>query len=174
MTGKILAGMIVVTALIAGVALYYLQVYAYYDDVEVTENPVQLTSLVSGDPESIVADSFEGIDSESSPLRYRACFTTIHSHAMLSETYVPYDDAVPLTAPKWFDCYDAVEIGEALEAGTALAYMGEADITYGFDRVIAIMEDGRGFVWHQLNECGAELFDGQPLPEGCPPPPERN
>jgi hypothetical protein len=31
MTGKILAGIIVAISLIAGAAMYYLQVYAYYE-----------------------------------------------------------------------------------------------------------------------------------------------
>ena len=31
-----------------------------------------------------------------------------------------------------------------------------------------------GFVWHQMNICGEEVFDGNPPPPGCPPPPERS
>ena len=121
----------------------------------------------------IRSKAIEGIDADSSPLRYRACFTTPMSTAMMTETYVLYDDAVPLNAPDWFDCFDATEVGEALESGQALAFMGTENIVYGFDRVVAVMEDGRGFVWHQINHCGEEVFDGNPPPPGCPPPPER-
>jgi hypothetical protein len=57
-----------------------------------------------------------------------------------------------LTGPAWFGCYDAVEIGEALERGEAFAFMSEVNIRDGVDRVIAVFPDGRGFAWHQLNE----------------------
>lgn len=174
MIGKILAGLIVVSALVAGVGLYYLQVYAFYEEIPADGETVRLTTYATQKPDTIRIDSFEGIDSDSSPLRYRACFTTSMSQAMLTETYVAYENAVPLNAPNWFDCFDAAEIGTALEEGRALAYLGEANFSYGFDRVVAVMNDGRGFVWHQINHCGEEVFDGKPAPEGCPPAPERS
>ena len=173
MIGKILAGVIVVTALLAGVAMYYLQVYAFYDEVSASgTDDVQLTSLVSGEPEPILYADFEAIDSDSSPIRYRACFTTQMSQAMLTETYELYDGAVPLVAPGWFDCFDAKAIGAALENGTTLAFTGRRNIQYGVDRVVAVTEDGRGYVWHQINHCGEVVFDGEPAPEDCPTPPE--
>ena len=92
---------------------------------------------------------------------------------MLTETYVTHDAAVPLTGPKWFDCYDAETIGADLEAGTAIAFLSEFNITYGIDRVIAVYDDGRAYIWHQLNHCGEKVFDGQPAPDDCPPAPER-
>ena len=93
---------------------------------------------------------------------------------MLTETYEVYENPVPNVAPGWFDCFDAVEIGEALEGETAIAFLGTGNIVYGFDRVVAVTEDGRGFVWHQLNDCGEKAFDGEPLPPHCPQPPEAN
>ena len=172
MTGKLLAGFIVVVALIAGVAMYYLQVYAFYETVEATgEGDVMLTPVGGGVPEAILYNGFEAIDSDSSPIRYRACFTTENPLAMLSETYAPYADAEPLVAPGWFSCFDAEEIGKALERGEALAFLSQENIHYGVDRVAAIFPDGRGYVWHQINACGEVVFDGQPAPEGCPPPP---
>ena len=91
----------------------------------------------------------------------------------LTETYEVYDQPTPLTAPGWFDCFDAQAIGAALEENQAIAFLGTANITYGFDRVVAIFPDGRGYAWHQINICGEEVFDGNPPPPGCPPPPER-
>jgi len=82
-------GMVVI-ALIAGAALYYLQVYAYYEDVSAQVDDVQLVSVVSGAPESILFDDLAAIDSNSSPLRFRACFTTGLSQALLTETYEIY------------------------------------------------------------------------------------
>ncbi|QIE45741.1 histidine kinase [Pseudohalocynthiibacter aestuariivivens] len=170
--GKILATAIVACALIAGAAMYYLQVYAFYDEVAADgRTDVQITSLITGVPEPVLYDGFHAIDASSSPIRYRACFTTSMSHAMLTETFVLYDKAEPLVAPNWFDCFDAKALGTALEEGRALAFLGTENIEYGIDRIVAIDEDGRGWVWHQINRCGAIVFDGQRAPDDCPPPP---
>ena len=108
---------IVASAVFAGAALYYLQVYAYYVEVTAEVAKVQMTSVVSGVPEPILFENYKGIDSDSSPIRYRACFDTQLSQAMLTETYVTYQGATPLVAPGWFDCFDAVTIGDAIESG---------------------------------------------------------
>jgi hypothetical protein len=173
MTGRFAAGAILITALAAGGLMYWLQVYAYYSPVEPAsaEAEMRLTTL-AGVVEPIITDGFQGIDSDSSPIRFRACFTTPHSVAMLTETYQTAPEAVPLTAPGWFDCFDAAAIGAALEDGTAIAFMGEENISYGIDRVVAVFEDGRAFAWNQINACGAVVFKGEPVPEGCPPVPE--
>ncbi|RYH08639.1 DUF6446 family protein [Tropicimonas sp. IMCC6043] len=151
MSGKIMAGGIVALALIAGIAMYYLQVYYYYEEVDVANEQIVLTSF-DGTEEPILADAIEAIDATSSPIRYRACFTTPLSQAQLTETYQIYEAAEPLVAPFWFDCFDAVEIGHALEDGRALAFLGRKNIHHGVDRVVAIDADGRGFVWNQVNE----------------------
>ncbi|KJZ20494.1 DUF6446 family protein [Loktanella sp. S4079] len=163
---------IAVSALVAGVALYYLQIYAYYEEVGAEDAQVELTSVVTGEAEPIIYDSFEAIDSNSSPIRYRACFTTQLSQAMLTETYIIKDDAEPLVAPGWFDCFDASQIGADLENGTAIAFLGTENIHYGIDRIVAVYPDGRAYAWHEINACGEVVFDGDPAPEGCPPVPE--
>ena len=163
---------IVLSALIAGAALYYLQVYAYYTEVSATDEVVELTSIHTGQPVPILFDGFDAIDSDSSPLRYRACFRTGNSLGMLTESFEIYDEAVPLNAPSWFDCFDARAIGDALVGGEAVAFLGQENISYGFDRVVAVLPDGRGFVWHQINHCGEVVFDGDDAPAGCPPVPE--
>lgn len=155
MSGRLVGAFIVGIALIAGVAIYWLQLYAFYDEVS-AEDGIRMTNLVTGQPEIVIYDSFEGIDADSSPLRYRSCFTTTMSLAMLTETFEHYEEATPLTAPSWFDCFDAVAIGAALEQGEALAFVGERDIKDGVDRVVAIYPDGRGYAWHQLNEKYSE------------------
>jgi hypothetical protein len=102
----------VLSAIIAGGAMYYLQVYAFYEEISASgENDVQLVSLVSGEPEPILFDQFEAIDAYTSPIRYRACFTTVMSHSLLSETYVAFENAEPRNAPGWFECFDAEAIG---------------------------------------------------------------
>jgi len=171
-SGKILAIFLLLVAAVGGAGMYYLQVYGFYSEVQAAGvDDVQLTTLASGVPEGIPHDDFQAIDAESSPLRYRACFTTDLSQALLTETYELYDAAIPTVAPGWFDCFDAGEVGAALEEETAIAFLGVANVIYGFDRVVAITEDGQGYVWHQLNICGEKSFDGDPLPPECPPPP---
>ncbi len=167
-TGKLLAGAIVISALAAGAAMYYLQVYAFYEPVS-NETPPRLTVIATREPEPILAEDFEGIDAESSPIRYRACFTTPQSVAMLTETYQTYPEATPILAPGWFDCFDAESIGKALETGQATAFLGEKNIHYGVDRVIAIFDDGRAYAWNQLNHCGETDYTGTPKGEDCPP-----
>lgn len=175
MMGKFLAVLILTAALIGGGAMYYLQVYGYYDEI-VASGPddVQAVMLARGLSEPLPHSDFRAIDSDSSPIRYRACFNTTLTTDDIAATYQPYPRAVPLLAPTWFDCFDARAIGAALEDGTAQAIMGTENIRYGIDRVIAILPDGQGVVWHQINRCGAVVFDGQPAPDDCPPPPEGN
>jgi hypothetical protein len=164
---------LLLTALIAGALLYYMQVYAFYDTVSAEQaGGIELVSVTSLQPEPVLFDDFAAIDADSSPLRYRACFTTPLSLAMLTETYEIYDAAEPLTAPGWFDCFDAKAIGEGLESGDAIAFLAQENVHYGVDRVVAIFADGRGYAWHQINACGAVVFAGEPAPEGCPTPPE--
>ncbi len=172
MIGKIFVGVIVISALLAGAALYYLQVYGYYYEVEASTPAAEIRmTTMDGVAEPVLIEGFEGINADSSPIRFRACFRTPQSMAMLTETYRIYDGATPLVAPGWFGCFDAAAIGEALEQGRAVAYLGEENITYGIDRVVAIMDDGRAFAWNQINRCGAVVFNGEPAPEGCPVPP---
>lgn len=169
MSGRIIAGAIVMVALLAGALLYYMQIYAFYDEVTPTgSDDVMLVSLASGAPEPILYEGFQAIDAESSPIRYRACFTTSNSLAMLTETYVMYDDADPRVAPGWFDCFDAESLGADIASGKALTFLGQKNVAYGVDRVVAITEDGRGYAWHELNDCGDKAYDGTVVGEECP------
>jgi hypothetical protein len=170
MSGKIVGIAIMIIALAVGAGIYYFQVYGYYTEIsDAQQRGVALTSLSTGTPEPILATGITAIDAGSSPIRYRACFTTQMSQAMLSETYVDYPEAEPLTGPGWFECFDADDIGDALAGGDMLPFLGEANVVYGIDRVVAIDAQGRGYVWHQINACGEQVFDGKPAPQGCPP-----
>ena len=154
MSGKIVAGAIVMIALIVGAAIYYLQVYGYYRSVAVTDPgaAIRLVAIGSQQPEEIATDNYRAIDADSSPIRFRACFTTPLSLALLTEEYVAEPQPVPLTGPGWFSCYDAGTISQALDAGTALAFLSEHDIHPGVDRVVAVFPDGRAYAWQQLND----------------------
>ncbi len=155
--GKIVGGGIVVIAAIAGVAMYWLQEYAYYTEVVFRKGAeIRLTLIDGGQAEPILVEGIKGIDADSSPLRFRACFTTPLSLAMLTETYKVYEGAEPLIAPTWFDCFDAAAIGAALVKGEAVAFLSEAGIASDIDRIVAVFPDGRAYAWHQISSAAAE------------------
>ena len=163
--GRFAAGALVASGLLAGGVMYYLQVYGYYSRLE---PQIGLTVALADGAGRLDIRDFQGIDSDTSPLRYRACFTVLGDLPAL----VPYADPTPLNAPVWFDCFDAGALQGDLAAGRASAFLVEGDFRYGFDFVMALYPDGRATLWPQINACGSALFDGRPLPAGCPLPPE--
>ena len=164
--GRIAVAFVVLSGLAAGIGVWWFQTRAFYDDPAALES---VTLTVNGVPVALYAEG-TSIDAGSSPLRYRACFRLL---VPLPGTPTPAPEgAVPTIAPDWFDCYDAGDVAADLSEGRAVPVLAEADVAYGIDRVGALYPDGRGFLWHQINRCGEEVFDGRPAPEGCPPPPE--
>lgn len=168
MNGKIVGSAILISAAIAGASLYYLQVYGFYEEASAQVSEVQLVSVVTDLPEPIRAEAIEAIDADSSPIRFRACFKTPASLPMLSETYVGLDRATPRNAPAWFECFDAAAIAEEMAAGTALPFLGQKNVAFGVDRIVVITDDGRGYIWHELNDCGEKAYDGTIVGEECP------
>ncbi|MGL6209915.1 MAG: DUF6446 family protein, partial [Paracoccaceae bacterium] len=84
MNGKIVAGGIVVISVLGGAAMYWLQVYAHYVPVTFTPGAeILLTPIIGEVPEAIVVADVQGINADTSPLRFRACFTTPLSLATL-------------------------------------------------------------------------------------------
>ncbi|MDK3071845.1 DUF6446 family protein [Sedimentitalea sp. JM2-8] len=172
MLGKLVALFLLVSAILAAGALYYLQVYWFY--AEVTPAPGQdvLLMPLNGEmPEPVSYADFTAIDADSSPIRYRACFTTTESLDRLRATFVEVESVTPRNAPGWFDCFDAESLGRELEAGTATAFLSIKNVHYGVDRITAISRGGNGYVWHELNDCGSKAYDGTVVGEECPPRP---
>ena len=142
MNGKILMGGLVAFTVIFGAALFYFQVYAFYDRVE------GLTSLTVQDRE-IAVQGYEGIDAETSGLKLRGCFTTDPAaYAGLSGVSKP----TPLSPPFWFDCFDQEQLQQDIDAGLATVYLAAENEKDGIDRVVAVYPDGRAYQWRQLNE----------------------
>jgi hypothetical protein len=138
--GRIVAGALVACGLLAGVGVWYLQVYAFYDDVSDS-------AVITLDGAPLAVRDLRAIDSDSSPIRFRACFQL----DAVPEGPV-HPAPTPLTGPDWFDCYDAGTLTAALRDGRATAILAQAEIRDGVDRVIAVFPDGRAFAWHQLND----------------------
>lgn len=148
-SGQWLSIAIVGITAVFGLGLWYAQTQAFYAPVALETIPV---TLADGREFTLVPTLVEAIDADTSPLRFRACFTVVPEIAerVLAEgTLAP--DAAPLIAPGWFECYDGEAIGADLEAGRATAVQATYEIARGVDRMIALYPDGRGFAWHQLN-----------------------
>lgn len=165
--GRVLVVLLLASAILGGAGMWYLQVYGYYENLP-EQSSFALIHAAEDAPRDVAITAFQGIDANSSPIRYRACFTLVERG-----DFAPYENATPLNAPGWFKCFNAGAIVQALENGTARAVLAQSNITYGIDRVAAIFPDGRAYAWHQINPCGTAFFDGDPLPSDCPPPPQR-
>lgn len=166
-------------AVIGGGVMYYQLVYAGYAELTREQvGEIQLISVATGEPDPLMLENVKAIDTVEDGVRlsgaisFRACFDVTSSLAMLTETYVITDTAVPLNAPAWFDCFDAQAIGAALEDGQAVAFVSAENLSFGVDRVVAVLPDGRGYAWHQLNPCGDAIFAGDAASDGCPDIPE--
>ncbi len=170
--GKIIIVLLLLCAFGGGAGLYYLQVYYFYEEVVPTGADVQLVAQNAAQSETISYSDFSAIDASSSPIRFRACFTTDQTRESLVGTYVVVDSMEPRIAPGWFDCFDAEAIGTELTAGTATAFLGTKNIAFGVDRIVAITDSGHGYIWHEPNECGAKAYDGSPTGEACPDRPQ--
>ncbi len=136
----LMIGLIAFTALFAA-ALYYAQVFAWY------ERSSGVGALRVGSEVVPIAD-YQGIDATSSPLKLRGCFRADPASFAAA---TPAPEAEPLTAPFWFRCFDARTIGADLAAGRATALALEYDTPPGFDVVVALYPDGRGYLWRRLN-----------------------
>ena len=162
--GKVVVIAIALSALLVGAGIWYAQTRAYYAPVE---GPVTLTLTADdGTVTDIDATEVEAIVSVASPLGFRACFRHALDPATLPAT--PRPAPAPTIAPAWFGCFDAGAVDALLASGEATAFTGFKNAGYGVDRVVALTADGRGWAWHELNECGAKAYDGTPVGEECP------
>ncbi|MEM6890445.1 MAG: DUF6446 family protein [Pseudomonadota bacterium] len=168
MSGRLVSLAILLSALVAGAALYYLQVYGFYRDASAQLTEVRLVAQDASASRVISADDIAAIDADSSPIRFRACFSTGTTPETLAQTFVRLEDVDPRNAPRWFDCFDAEAIAAELDAGTAQTFLGEKNVEFGVDRIVAVTQDGRGYIWHELNDCGEKAYDGTIVGEECP------
>lgn len=122
-------------------ALVYYQFYAFY---ERTDRYPPLT--IGG--ETVTLEDYEGISAGSSPLKLRGCFRVDPLPLAALPKAV---DPTPLTPPPWFRCFDTEAIQKAIDAGEARAYLLAADAPDGFDVMLAVYPDGRGYLWRQLS-----------------------
>jgi hypothetical protein len=127
-----------------GAGLWYAQIHAWYDRVD------GLTAVtVAGVP--VPVTDYAGLDGDATPLKLRGCFRL--DPAALPDAPAPAKPT-PLTAPGWFDCFDARALSDALADGRARALVAASGEPVGFDRIVAVFPDGRAYQWRQLSEAG--------------------
>ena len=131
-----LGGVVVFT-----VALFYFQNFAYYESKDIRQN------IFFGNKRYEISN-YQGIDSKSSGLKLRECFVL---DSVDNLDLPKYEKPTPLTAPFWFECFDAEKITKDLEDGKASAFLSRMEEFDGIDNVIALYPDGRGYRWRQLN-----------------------
>ncbi|MCG6110951.1 MAG: DUF6446 family protein [Paracoccus sp.] len=141
--GKIAAVGLLVATVAAGGGMWYAQEYGYYDSIDPATVTLEVATPAGQQPLTIA--DVEAIDAGSSPLRWRACAKA----SDIPADAIPFPDATPLIGPRWFDCFDARQIGADLESGAARAVLSVEDIRPDVDRVLAIYPDGRVYGWHQ-------------------------
>lgn len=145
MNGKIVGIGLLAIGVIAGGGMWYLQEYHFYDRTPTADT---ITVQTATGPAALPVTEFQGIDADSSPLRWRACAVL----ADQPDDPVPFQGATPLGAPGWFDCFDHGRLTADLQSGAAQAVLGQAEIRPDVDRVLAIYPDGRVYGWHQMND----------------------
>jgi hypothetical protein len=116
---------------------------------------IRLVPLIGKGPEPIATGALQAKASVD-PLGFHGCFTMEQSFGLLTETYETAEPANPVAVAGGLSCFDAGQLAEDLNIGYAVAFWGERDIAPGVDRVVAVYDDGRAFVWHQKNQKHAE------------------
>lgn len=133
--------LVFVAVFLAG--LVWTQFFAYYE----RQSGVGALAIMG---EAVPVADYDGIDSASSPLKLRGCLTIDPDWiARLAPPAAP--DATPLNAPFWFRCFRAGVLTGDLASGVARAYDIGRNQPAGFDLMLAVYPDGRGYVWRQLN-----------------------
>lgn len=139
MTGKILMSLLVIGTIVFGVALWYFQTRAFYEETEAASVEIAGNAYpVSG---------WQGIDASTSPLKLRACFRL---DGLPAAPAAP--EPTPLVAPGWFECFDAERLSRDIASGRATAFLAAREEADGVNRIVAVYPDGEAFMWRQLNE----------------------
>ncbi|MEM9050095.1 MAG: DUF6446 family protein [Pseudomonadota bacterium] len=146
MSGRVVVIGILVASVLFATGLWYYQVHAYYERI----TGVTLIDVAGN---AVPVSGYDGIDAFTSPLKIRACFRT--DPAVFADLPAA-QDAAPLVAPYWFECFAADAITADLAVGRAVAHVAEDTTPDGVDysilTYVAIYPDGRGFLWRQFQE----------------------
>ena len=112
MSGKVFSVSLIVFCLIFGMVLFYFQLFAYYVRVD-------NLSYIKVNDELIPVQNYQGIDSASSALKLRGCFT-VDPNVFEKETIAAMP--TPLAAPFWFQCFDHEFLHDQIKKGNSKVY----------------------------------------------------
>ena len=146
MSGKITVIFLIGTTFIFGVIFFYFQTFAYYKTVNMKQE-IQVNKKI------IKVNEYVGIRSDISKLKLRGCFQVNPTHL---DNFDTSNNASPLSAPFWFNCFDYKSIQSDIDKGLLKAYLAAENEAPGIDRYIAVYENGIGFEWRQLNKTYLE------------------
>lgn len=150
--GKIAIIALVGGGALAGAGVWYTQEYAFFDQIDPASPEAVITVETETGPVTLDLAAFEGINADSSPIRWRICGQA----QSLPEGMVPSPASEPLNGPRWFSCYDAPQIGADLASGAATAYLAQPEVRPNVDRILAVYPDGRVYGWHEYNDKNPE------------------
>jgi hypothetical protein len=125
--------------IVFGLVFWWFQEHAFYEETKAGSYEVEIAGQI------YPVTKWNGITSDSSPLKMRACFVIREDFEALA-AIAPE----PLVAPGWFKCFNAQVIEENLVSGYAKAYVAERNDPKGFDRIVAVFPGGRSYMWRQL------------------------
>ena len=109
MSGKVFSVSLIVFCLIFGIVLFYFQLFAYYVRVD-------NLSYIKVNDELIPVQNYQGIDSVSSALKLRGCFT-VDPNLFEKEPIAAMP--TPLAAPFWFRCFDHEFLHDQITKGNS-------------------------------------------------------
>lgn len=141
MSGRLLVLLFLGFLAVFAAGLVWTQFFAFYQ----RRQDIDGLAVPGG---TVPVAGYDGIDAATSPLKLRGCFR-IDPAAVAG--LPPAPEATPLTAPFWFRCFDAGRLTRDLAAGAARAYALGRNEPDGFDVMLAVYPDGRGYLWRQLN-----------------------
>lgn len=150
--GKIAIVTLLGGGIAAGAGVWYTQEYAFFDRIDPASPEARITVETTSGPVPLALTDFEGINADSSPIRWRICGRA----ETLPEGMIPAPASQPLNGPRWFSCYDAPRIGADLQSGAATAFLAQSEVRPDVDRILAVYPDGRVYGWHEYNEKNPE------------------
>ncbi len=116
------------------------------------ESSVRLVPIIGSKPERVWLFDFDFQGNSRDVFSQHGCFSLSMSFGLLTETFELAEPATPQDISGGLPCFDAERLTTDLEIGHALAFWGEKNLIPGVDRVVAVYDDGRAYVWHQKNE----------------------
>jgi hypothetical protein len=140
-------GIIGVTAVFAA-AQWWFQTRAYYAPIESAD---LFVTTLTGEVLTLTPETFEGIDADTSPLRFRVCFTLDEAGLAAAGQGAPSRSPRPSPRRAGSTASTPPPSARRWRPARPRPSSRERNARAGVDRVFAVFPDGRVYGWHQLN-----------------------